>query len=262
MTEVKDIEIVNEKALDYQLTLRKKKFGKQTFDDIFAIQDLSLIWLYCRFFLVQVMPGPLKHSFKAFEKRPKVNLQEKIYSEVSSNLLKHYFHFSDTWKRSSFKKKHLRKADVLFISFPSQIKRNKQGFTIYHTNNMINKIKEDKKVSYNVLVVPELSSFAPMKSLSKNFDIMYQYITQKEIDAAKTKSAELYKKWKAIDKKEIPHWKYMKYFLNTFFSKQFLFLTALHIYTLKKILKESKVKVAVLLGRTSLAERIVLGLSK
>ena len=257
------MEEINNQILDYLANLRKKELGEYSFDDIFQIEGISLLWLYYRFFLVHVFPKQLKICFKAFDKSTKITLYEEISSTIKSTLIRNSIYLSDKFKKASFKPKKIKQADILFISFLKQITLNKSGLNVYRINNMITKLKKDRKLSYNILVVPELSSFTiSNRRSSTSFDVIYQHVTEKEINLARKKSAEIYKKWQHLDKNSIPRWRFMKYAFTLYFSKKFLYITALYIYTLKKIFTESKVKVVVLTARTSLFERAALALSK
>ena len=204
---------LNNQIEDYIENLRTTEIGEQSFDDIFQIEDVSLLWIYCRFFLFHILPKQVNVFFKAFEENKNLGITKRIPSSIKSSLIKKAIYLSDKHKQSFFKKKKIKQANILFISFSKYIKLDSSGYNIFRVNKMINKLKKDKK-SYNVLVAPEFSSFSSkhMENLNKKgLDIIYNHITKKERRLAKKKSRELYKKYKKLDKNTIPGWGFTKY---------------------------------------------------
>ena len=259
-----EINQLNKNIEDYVANLRTLKFDGLKFDDIFQIDGISLMWLYCRFFLAHVLPKQLNACFKGFENK-KITVFEHVNMSIKMNIIKNYIALIDKFKKSDFDLRSVSQSDVLFVSFPRHIKLFDTDFSIYRVNNIFKQIKKDNKVKSNILLFPELSDHSKyfLKNLEhKGFDIIYNHISNDEIKLAKKVSLELYDKWVELDKTNIPNWNSMKYAINLYFSKQFFFITAVYFYTLKKLLIESKTKVVLLSAQNSLFERIIMALSK
>jgi hypothetical protein len=260
---------INKSIIEYlanlgELSFNKNNSNKQKFNDIFQIEGVPLIYLYSRFFLVHLLPKQLGVCLKVFnDDQNKLTLKEESLAFLKSKMIIHYFSLLNFFKLFYSQKKKVNKTPIIFISYPRHVEFKKSIPKFYRINNIIDQIKINNQLDYNILIVPEFSlSSNKNYNRIKNVSDYYQYVSNKQIRLAKKKSNELHRKWKKLDKSKIPFWKSMKYPLNIYFSKPFLFSTALCYYTLRKIISLSETKVVVLTGKTSLFERTILSLSK
>ncbi len=247
-----------------ELSFNKNNSDKQKFNDIFQIEGTPLIYLYSRFFLVHLLPKQLGVCLKCFnDDQNKLTLKEESLAFLKSKIIVHYFSLLNIFKLFYSQKKKVNKTQIIFISYPKHVEFKKSIPKFYRINNIINYIKIKEKPIYNILIVPDFSLFSNQNyKRIKNVTDYYQYVSNKQIKLAKKKSDKLYREWKKLDKSKIPFWKSMKYPLNIYFSRSFLFSTALCYYTLRKVISLSETKVVVLTGKTSLFERTILSLSK
>ncbi len=259
----------------------KAIIGNVPFDKQFNIEGVPLWWFYRRLIVRHVLPQPLNTYDALYKKKPLTSIERWRYT-LTSKILPRYTTYKElhkiSWlqKKSTANHKEIQKDNkeskehslgkILLLSYSNHLSAEDRLFRL---ENVIQELRSRGDMQELLLFADPLSSNAYKRLISRNN--IYLYITPDLNKEAERKACDLHKKWKKIHnttKKEIFSlgencvWPYLRYSFNFFFSKGFIHLTYLYYLTLKKIMQEENVKVAVVTGTGSLFEKCLFAAAK
>ncbi len=251
---------------------KEVKVNKKPFDEVFQIDGSPLWWFYHRIFVTHVLPKPVNCFAELYENR-KLSLKKKILLKAGSIALPFYFRHVEKKKRQYFFEQVRRSKNgikskeeqenikrdkeiqrILFLSYSNHIA---QDGTIFRLQSIINKINENKQAkAVPIFAIPFSRED---KKILQGRKTIYDFITKENISRAKNDAKRLSEKWNNISVKEKQemfsfkersYWRYLKYGLNSFFSKRILFVVALYYYTAIDMIKKEKIQ-SVLMSSTN-----------
>lgn len=245
----------------------------KVFDEIFSIDTIPLSWFFRRLFVLHIIPPQFKaHDLiHKIESRSSLSVREKLKFRLSAFLYRKSLQLNEQLKIAAAKKKKeynpQQKKQALFL-IPSNHINAKQN-TVFRINKIIKKLQQ-KNIAVVQLVFDPLSRRSYQK-IRQAQDTIYEYIDDDVIQKANKKTQDLYTQWTEISEKEkeeffstkaISIWPYYKYYLNFFFSQEFLFYQCLYYEALHTIVKVNRVKTIVLTSQNSIFEKAVLAVAK
>ncbi|MBI2125423.1 UDP-N-acetylglucosamine 2-epimerase [Candidatus Woesearchaeota archaeon] len=248
----------------------KKTISGKSFDDLFQIEGIPLWWFYKRFFVQNVLPGPI-NTFSLIEKKQPVNSAQRIKFTVNSFFMKNYSYFLENRKIYYSHRKKLSRADldkekVLFLSYSNH--QAKDG-SVFRLQNFIQKINLDKKLKELLIIADPLSS-SNYKNISHH-NAIYSYYDPDISSKAWKIARSISKRWNSLPEKtksimlegkNISLWPYLRYAFKVFFSKKFLYVTSLHYQLFKKIIAEQHARAIVLTSNNSLSDKCAMAAAK
>ncbi|MBU0615821.1 MAG: hypothetical protein KJ601_07045 [Nanoarchaeota archaeon] len=245
-----------DKMKEFIQTWSKKKVNGQSFDVLFKIEGKPVWWFYNRFFLPHVMPKQIntlgKNDLTIIQKT-KYLLMSGIFPKVV------YLNELKKIRKAKRIKRFSKDKKALFLTYSNHILEDHKIFRI-------------QKVIDNLVKVKPFPLFAcPLSSADvskiKEKDNIYSYFDEEISREARVISNELAIKYKSLDKKtkklmlkdgKKSYWPILRYPLNSFFSKEFLYLVILYYLICKKIIVKQNVKVVVLTAQNGLFEKCLL----
>ncbi len=242
-----------------------KDLGGKKFSEEFQFEGIPLWWFYRRLITSHVLPKQFNTASLA--KKSKISVLEKGYYQLLKTALQNYFYYNEKVKMKIAGKEPViptaenkgkkTKKKVLFLSYTSHI--NKKTGEIYRINAVLNLLKQENKIEPFTLFVDPISSHAyrSRRQLKGLEHTLYQYIGTEEQAQAEKLSTELYQKWVSLDKEKVfgTKWESLRYTLNFFFSKGFIYNTILYYVAAKRVLREQEVKCIVITATTGYFER-------
>lgn len=252
----------------------KAAIGNKKFDTVFHLDGIPLWWFFRRLIVGHVLPKSLNlsHYLKNNSDIPQL---KKIKGSVSAVALSKFILHREKMKFLDIRKKRSfsSKKKALVLSYSNHISQDNKIFRLNKIVEEIKKLKNDDFESLLLFVDP--LSRKDHKKLSKH-DNIYRYKDREIFKKAQKLSYQLHKNWSKIEQKEktqiltlknkslgeVSLWPYLKYALDFYFSKEFLFVLILYYETFKKVIKKENIKVVVVTGTSSIFEKCLLAAAK
>ena len=239
---------------------RRSVDGK-SFNELLALDGIPLWWFYNRFFIWHVMPRQI-NTFESIRSGKELSILQKIKLQIYPKISKKYILIKEKRKikflRRELKPNH--KPKVLFLTYTNHI----SGDKLYRIQGIIDKIREKGNIKDIVIFADPLSSgkYAALKDRCN----IYQYHTDEIAKKAEEESDRLATQWKQISREqkrkmlwnEMDLWDYLQYAFNFFFSREFLYITALYYYIFKEILAKENVRVVLITSQNSIFEKCLI----
>ncbi len=253
-----------------------KVFEGNSFNDLFNLDGIPLMWFYDRLFVPHVVPKQintieeLKNNQKiSYIKRKRLILTAKIVAKyIRYNESKKYIAFIKNEKKNSknttdnINNKENKKA--LFLSYLNHYEKDK----IYRIQGIIDNLDKTKMEPY-IIFADKLSS--KTRDNLHNLNTLYQHIDQNSSQQAQKTAKEMYIQWNKMNKKELAKiistnnqsmWPYLEPIFSLYMSEEFLYLTTLYYNTFKKIIREENISIAITTAQNGLFERCCLAAAK
>ncbi len=230
----------------------EKDLGEgRTFSDIFQIDGFSLDWFYDRMLIDLTIPKHFKWGLSL-----KNRFLRKIYLQSFLLLFKKYVSLNLSFKNLVQERKGFSKIDLLFLSYVN----HKNNGKIYRLQEIIDLLNKRTSIKNQVLFIDSISNF----SFKKNCSVLYSFATPRCILEARTHARNFHSMWKNLDKKFLfeGHWDELKYYLNLFYSYEFMYFTILTYLTFKEMLKVINAKVVVITAINGIFEKAIIAAAK
>ena len=235
--------------IDEEKILDKLKSWADPLNEILEYDGIPMWVFYRQMFLTNNFPNRFfKYSVKSlgesFEKNKIKN--KKTISFITRKVILNN-ELIKIKLRKSIKKIKDNSPKVLFQAQSTAIDNGK----IYKIGNVVEKIKEQKKIKSYILAYEPIEKNNP-KRIKQLENTIYEYIDKQLLKKIKKESKELHKKWKNIPeerKKDLLKlnnkslYPFIKDELNFLFSREFLFIVIAHHEAHKKIIKEENIKI-------------------
>ncbi|MDP3734464.1 MAG: UDP-N-acetylglucosamine 2-epimerase [Nanoarchaeota archaeon] len=261
--------------LDYYLGKEwsQRKIQGKTFDEIFSIDAIPLSWFFRRLFVLHIIPPQFKAHLliTKIESGSVLSAREKLKFRLSTFLYRKSLQLNEQLKIAAATKKkeynQQQKKHALFLIPSNHI--NTAQKTVFRINKVITTLQE-KKIDVLQLVFDPLSRKSYQK-IRQAQDTIYEYVNKEVIQKARKKAHQLFTQWTALSEKEkeelfsskdVSLWPYFKYYLDFFFSPEFLFYQCVYYEALHKIVKLNRVETVVLTSQNSIFEKALLAVAK
>lgn len=253
----------------------KRKINRREFDEIFNIEGIALSWFYRRLLVLHSIPKKFNvnsmlqkiHSNKKLPPGEKIKLSFLIFFYKKSLMINEEIKIRLAKVKNKPPTKEEKKEQALFL-IPSNHFNHKNN-SVFRVNKVIEELR-NRNIGTIQLIFDPLSR-SSYKKIFNTQSTIYNYIDKEIIVKARKKANQLAKEWTTISEKEklalfsdkeISLWPYLKYPLNFFFSKEFLFYLCLYYETIHKIVKKEQVKSIILTSQNSIFEKALLAVAK
>ncbi len=245
----------------------RKIINNMSFDDLFNIEGVPLWWFYRRLIVKHVLPRYI-NTYNYIEKNKKIKKIDQIKYSILSKTLSKLFLSIEKNKIGHMKKKKTfsKNKKAMFLSYTPHLSDNGK---IFRLEKILKELKKEKSIKELVLFADPLSRRTQKKL--KNLDNIYSYYDKNIEKKARLRSAILHQKWISLDDKiknkllkkdNVSLYQYLKYALNFFFSKEFIYLTIIYYEIFKKAIDKENIEVIITTGTSSLFEKCALAAAK
>ncbi len=237
----------------------------KSINELLHVDGHPLWWFYKR--LVEIKFIPFQPSLHELYEQFKEGIPPKTHT-LQSKMFRQYIMQSENVKRSLYNKKSHWKGEknsILFLSYLNHLRGSSDTLSYFRIENVLSQIKKDEKLHAEVIVIDEFSH--RNKQQEAGINTVYPFMTKEVREEASKVAKELSHVWKGIsetekgtlfmiDQKSI--WKYLKPYINFYFSQEMMYITSLYYFTFKKIIQEQEVRGTYTSAISSLYEKCLI----
>lgn len=254
---------ITSKVIGEMSAWRKRQLYKgKSFDMLFRVDGIPYGHFLSRFFSENVLPSVVS-PYPELRKGKRLSIPRIAMMRSASFFLPRLLALSELNKMRAFpiKEAFNKTLKVLVLSYSNHLGPKGEIFRVQDLIDEINCHREDIRTIpffVNPLTINRNASL-------RGKEVVYSYRNRKTIRRSLSLAGSMHKRWRSIptqNKKaafaKSGMWDYLKYAIDMYMSKEFIFLTLLYYSIFSRIIKEAKISAVVCTGVVGYFERCLL----
>lgn len=245
----------------------KQKIKNRELDYIFQIEGTPLSWIYKRLLSLHTIPPQFqtKQLIKQLREGKELLFNPKL--EKKCRHLKKLYYLNENIKiflaqNKKEIKKNITKPKIIFLTYLDHI--NPKSGEVFRLNNLLNIIQKERDFCPLKIVVtpPSKRCYNSLLQQITSENTFYTFIRKENKQRAKNIAQKLSKQWDLITEEEKikifknkSYWNCLRYPLDFYFSKEFIYFVALYYFTYQEILMKNNAQAVIITSQHSIHER-------